>query len=113
MANSSSHPVGTNFGNFGFSLAVFVDYAKEGDNWYAFVTSNMPGKLTRADFGCSLLNTPTAHDLGNLGGVVPDYCEGIQLVKNEGRWYAIIVGGKPVKNCQNCYLEYHFPILLQ
>ncbi len=96
VANSTTNPAGTNLGNFGFSLAVFVDYAKEGDNWYAFVTNNMPGRLVRLDFGNSLLNTPTAHDFGNLGGVIPDYCEGIQVVKNEGRWYAIIVGDQPV-----------------
>jgi gliding motility-associated-like protein len=96
VANSTTDPVGTNLGNFGFSLAVFVDYAKDGDNWYAFVTNNMPGKLVRLDFGNSLLNTPTAHDFGNLGGVIPNFCEGIQLVKNEGRWYAVIVGDQPV-----------------
>lgn len=96
VANSSSNPVGTNLGNFGFSLSVFIDYAKDGDNYYAFVTNNTPGKLVRLDFGNSLLNTPTAHDFGNLGGVIPSLCEGIQVVKNEGRWYAIIVGGSPV-----------------
>lgn len=96
VANASTNPVGTNLGNYGFSLAVFVDYAKDGDNYYAFVTNNMPGRLIRLDFGKSLLNTPTARDFGNMGGVIPDYCEGIQLVKNEGRWYAIIVGNKPI-----------------
>lgn len=96
VANSTSNPVGTNLGNFGFNLSVFVDYAKDGNNYYAFVTNNMPGKLVRLDFGNSLLNTPTAYDFGNLGGVIPDFCEGIQIVKNEGHWYAIIVGDKPV-----------------
>jgi hypothetical protein len=56
----------------------------------------MPGKLVRLDFGNSLLNTPVAHDFGNLGGVIPDLCEGIQLVENGNHWYAIIVGGSPV-----------------
>src|SRR5688500_13355527 len=72
VANASTNPIGTNLGNYGFSLAVFVDYAKDGNNYYAFVTNNMPGKLVRLDFGNSLLNTPTAHDFGNLGGVIPD-----------------------------------------
>ncbi|MDQ6609588.1 MAG: hypothetical protein M3Y85_07185, partial [Bacteroidota bacterium] len=87
--------MGTNLGTFGFTLPVFVDYMKDGNNYYGFVTNNMPGKLIRLDFGNSLLNTPTAYDMGNLGGVIPDFCEGIQLVKNEGRWYVLVVGGKP------------------
>lgn len=96
VANSSTNPVGTNLGNFGFTKSVFIDYAKDGDNYYAFVTNNTPGKLVRLDFGNSLLNTPTPYDFGNFGGVIPDLCEGIQVVQNEGRWYAIIVGGSPV-----------------
>jgi len=96
VANSTTNPTGVNLGNFGFSLPVFMDYEKDGNNYYAFVTNNMPGKLTRLDFGNSLLNTPTVQDFGNLGGAIPDQCEGIQLVKDNGRWYAIIVGGQPV-----------------
>lgn len=95
VANSSTTPEGTNLGNFGFSTPVFTDYAKDGDNYYAFVTNNFPGKLVRLDFGNSLLNTPSIHDFGNLNGVIPDFCEGVQVVKNEGKWYAIIVGGQP------------------
>jgi hypothetical protein len=95
-ANASTDPIGSNLGNFGFSTPVFSDYAKDGTNYYVFVTNNYPGKLVRLDFGSSLLNTPTAHDFGNIGGIIPDFCEGIQLVRNEGRWYALILGGKPV-----------------
>lgn len=96
VANSSTNPTGLNLGNFGFSTPVFTDYAKDGINYYVFVTNNYPGKLVRLDFGASLLNTPTARDFGNLGGIIPDFCEGVQLVKNEGHWYALILGGKPV-----------------
>jgi hypothetical protein len=75
-ANATTNPDGTNLGNFGFNQSVFVDYAKDGDKWYAVVTNNTPGKLVRLDFGNSLLNTPTAHDFDNLGGVIPEQCEG-------------------------------------
>lgn len=96
VANSFSNPVGSNLGvNNNLSLPVFSDYAKDGNNYYAFVTNNVPGKLTRLEFGNSLLNVPVYTDLGNFGGVIPDQCEGIQLIKNEGKWYAIIVGGQP------------------
>ena len=94
VANSITNPLGTNLGNFGFTLPVFMDYAKEGNNYYGFVTNNSPGKLIRLNFGNSLLNAPIATDFGNLGGVIPDECEGIQLVNQNGRWYVIAVGGK-------------------
>ncbi|RYZ21525.1 MAG: T9SS type B sorting domain-containing protein [Chitinophagaceae bacterium] len=93
VANSTSTPVGNNLGNQGYSLPVFMDYAKEGNNYYAFVTNNDPASVVRLDFGNSLLNTPTATNLGTFGGIVPYQAEGIQLVFNENRWYAIIVGG--------------------
>lgn len=49
----------------------------------------------RLDFGSSLLNTPTSVTLGNFEGVIPTGAgaEGNQIINNEGRWYAIIVGG--------------------
>ena len=95
VANINSTPGGTNLGNIGnqFQLPVFIDYVQYNGNWYGFLTNNTPGKLTRLDFGNSLLNTPTAVNLGNIGGVINDAAEGIQVVFNEGRWYAIIVGG--------------------
>ncbi|HEY6504064.1 MAG TPA: gliding motility-associated C-terminal domain-containing protein [Chitinophagaceae bacterium] len=93
--NINSTPGGTNLGNIGgqFQLPVFIDYAEYNGNYYGFVTNNTPGKLTRLDFGNSLLNTPTTVNIGNVGGVIPDFAEAIQLVFNEGKWYAIIIGG--------------------
>ncbi|RYZ86270.1 MAG: hypothetical protein EOO68_29140, partial [Moraxellaceae bacterium] len=96
VASSLENPTSLNLGNFGLNQAVSIDYAQDGNSWYAFVTSSIPGKLTRLNFGNSLLNTPTAYDLGNFAGAIPDNCGGIQVIKNGGRWYAIIVGGTPV-----------------
>jgi gliding motility-associated-like protein len=97
VANVNSTPSANNIGNPGnqLGLPVFMDYVQVNGNYYAFVTNNMPGKLTRLDFGNSLLNTPSAVDLGNVGGVIPDAAEGIQLAFSQGNWYAIIVGGNP------------------
>lgn len=88
-------PTGTNLGNFGgvFSSPVFMDYVQENGNYYGFVVNYIPGKIVRLDFGNSLLNTPTAVDIGNVGGIIPIISEGIQIVKNEGKWYAIMVAG--------------------
>jgi hypothetical protein len=57
------------------------------------VVNHIPAGVVRLDFGSSLLNTPTATNFGNFGGILPLYAEGIQIVQNEGRWYAIVVGG--------------------
>jgi gliding motility-associated-like protein len=88
-------PTGTNLGNFGgvFSSPAYMDYVFENNNYYGFVVNFAPGKLIRLDFGNSLFNTPTTVDLGNIGGVIPSISEGIQVIKNEGKWYAIIVAG--------------------
>jgi len=95
VANTNDAPIGNNMGNIGsaFRLPVYMDYVFEDGNYYGFLTNNFPGKLLRLNFGNSLLNTPTVTDLGTAGGAVPNYTEGLQVVKNEGKWYVIIVGG--------------------
>jgi len=97
VADVNTAPIGTNLGNIGgtFSGPVFFDYAFDGTNWYGFQTNNWSGNLIRLDFGNSLLNAPIATNLGSVGNVIPKETEGIQVVKNEGKWYAIIVGGDP------------------
>lgn len=100
VANNSTIPIGTNLGNPGnyLSLPVFMDYVEDNGKYYGFVVNYNPGGLTRLDFGNSLLNTPTPVFLGNVGGLMnTNYgSEGIQVVKNEGKWYAFIVGGSPI-----------------
>ncbi|MEI6947696.1 gliding motility-associated C-terminal domain-containing protein [Paraflavisolibacter sp. H34] len=97
VANPNTPPQGVNMGNIGgaFSGIVYIDYVLENGRYYGFVTDNYTEKLYRLDFGNSLLNTPTVRDLGNVGNVIPEETEGIQVVKNEGKWYAFIVGGDP------------------
>lgn len=94
-ADGNKIPQATNIGNPGNTLnkPVFMDYVLSNGNYYGFVVNHAPAGLTRLDFGNSLLNTPVATSFGNLGGVLPLYAEGIQVIQNEGRWYAIIVGG--------------------
>lgn len=93
--NSYSTPTGVNLGNIGNALVspVFSDIVSDNGNYYLFVSNHLPGGLVRLDFGNSLLNTPTAVPLGTAGGVVVNTIEGLQVVKNEGKWYVIMVGG--------------------
>ncbi|MEO8405115.1 MAG: LamG-like jellyroll fold domain-containing protein, partial [Chitinophagaceae bacterium] len=99
QGNLNNPPIGANLGNVGGLLSVptFMDYAFYNNNYYGFSTNFVPGRLIRLNFGNSLLNAPTATDLGNFGGKIPTYAEGIQIVQNEGRWYAILVGGSSLQ----------------
>lgn len=96
VASIDDVPTATNIGNPGqLTMPVFIDYAFYNGNYYGFLIDYNPGKLFRLDFGNSLLNNPTTVDLGNFGGIIPAGAgaEGIQVIQNEGKWYAIIVGG--------------------
>jgi gliding motility-associated-like protein len=97
VADINQAPIGQNLGNPDGNLSqpVFMDYVLFNNNYYGFLINHYPGKLIRLDYGNSLLNTPVSHDLGNFGGIIPPGygSEGIQIVQNEGKWYAIIVGG--------------------
>jgi gliding motility-associated-like protein len=95
VADANKIPTAVNLGNpaGSLSLPVFSDIVNDNGNYYVFVSNNWPGGLVRLDFGNSLLNAPVVVNLGNIGGIIPNTIEGIQVVKNEGRWYAIMVGG--------------------
>ena len=95
--NLNNPPVGTNLGNIAGAMSspVYIDYVLDNGKYYGFVTDNYSGKLFRLDFGNNLLNPPTLTNFGNLNGTLPVSVEGIQVIKNEGKWYAIIVGGEP------------------
>jgi gliding motility-associated-like protein len=112
VADMNVAPSGTNLGNTGGSLSapVFMDYAFYNGNYYGFLINYNPGSLIRLDFGNNLLNTPTAVNLGNFGGIIPpgSGAEGIQIVFNEGKWYAIVVGGWPTTGSTPRILKIEF-----
>lgn len=99
-ANLTETPKGENTGNIDGQLnnPAFIAIAKEDDGtYYAFITNQKKGNIVRYNYGSSLLNTPTAVDLGNFGNKLPaGHLEGIQVEKDKttGNWYAFIVGGQ-------------------
>jgi gliding motility-associated-like protein len=103
-AGGDKAPEAANIGNPGNMLVdpVFMDYVFSNGRYYGYVVSHIRGEVVRLDFGNSLLNTPTPRNFGNFNGVLPIYAEGIQVVQNQGRWYAIVVGG----SVQNGVLPY-------
>ncbi|HEX9512714.1 MAG TPA: gliding motility-associated C-terminal domain-containing protein [Puia sp.] len=100
QADLNETPEALNMGNIGnlLSTPVFLDIVSENGNYYGFLTNHNPGGLVRLDFGNSMLNTPTATNLGNFGGIINagPGTEGIQMIKSNGKWYALIVGGDPI-----------------
>lgn len=95
-ADFNSTPEAVNLGNPNGALSepVFGCYVQDADgNFYGLVNSHLDGHLIRLRFGNSLLNNPTAEDLGDFGGIIANQSEGIQLLKVKGNWTAILVGG--------------------
>ncbi|OQP59962.1 hypothetical protein A3860_35560 [Niastella vici] len=108
--NLNAPPVGANFSSLNSNLTspVYIDYVQENGNYYGFMTDNYTGHLFRLEFGNSLLTPPAAIDLGDFNSKIPDAAEGIQVVKNEGKWYAIIVGGTLANGTTPCILKVEF-----
>ncbi|MBE7172445.1 MAG: gliding motility-associated C-terminal domain-containing protein [Williamsia sp.] len=99
VADVNALPSAISLGNPGnyLSQPVFIDQVEDNGKYYGFVVNHGPGGITRLDFGNSLLNTPTPVFLGNVGGVMnAGYgSEGIQIIKANGKWYGLLVGGSP------------------
>jgi len=95
-ADFSSAPQAINLGNPGglLSTPVFSSSGLDDNgNYYQFIVNYNSGELIRLNFGNSLLNTPSAEDLGDFNNTIPLQGEGIQLLRVNGIWSAIIVGG--------------------
>ena len=95
-ADFNSTPQAVSLGNPNgvLNMPVFGCYVQDADgNFYGLVDCHIEGHLIRLSFGNSLLNTPTGEDLGGFGGILPSQLEGIQLIKVNGNWTAILVGG--------------------
>src|SRR5205085_7232014 len=77
-------PLAQNLGGFGMlDQPTYMDIAFANNNYYAFITNFSSGDLVRLDFGNSLLNNPTAVNLGNVNNVIPAGGNGgIRVVQN-------------------------------
>ncbi len=94
--NLLNTPIGLNMGNIGaLNQPVYSSIAKDGSNYYVFISNINNGTITRLSFGTSLTNTPIATNIGNFG-VMGMYIEGIQIKKDSltGNWFGFIVGGQ-------------------
>jgi gliding motility-associated-like protein len=93
--NLFDDPEGENFPDpVTLSGPAFIDLAEDESGYYAFITNNTDGTLTRYFYDHDLLSTPISLNLGDFGGIIPQNVQGIQLAQDNGQWYAFIVGGQ-------------------
>ncbi len=85
-------PVSVNLGNLGVLSDQLegIDIKNDNGSWYAFLTGGMNNNvIIRLNFGGSLMNTPTANILGNIGGFL-NYPHMISLIQENGNWYGFV-----------------------
>ena len=88
-------PGGENFPDPGtLNGPAFIDIAEDASGYYGFITNHTDGTIARYFYGHDLLSTPVASNLGNFGGIIPRHVQGIQVIQDNGQWYAFIVGGQ-------------------
>lgn len=97
--NIINTPQGENIQNQGnLNGPSFIDIVKDDGQYYAFITNQADGTLTRYLFNNNLLSTPVSYDLGNFDSSIPINAQGIQVIKDEGIWYIFIAGGQSINS---------------
>ena len=94
--NLATSPAGVNLGNTGkLNGPVYSAIARDGDNYFVFITNVNDGTLTRLSFGPNLTGTPVATNLGTLGELKKNI-EGLTITKDSvtGNWFGMIAGGE-------------------
>ena len=96
--NLSYIPGGENLSNSGkLSEPAFIDFAKQNDEFYAFITNHNNATITRNYYGSDFLEDPQSDVLNVLGGIITDkHLQGIQVLydNDSDSWYVFVVGGQ-------------------
>jgi gliding motility-associated-like protein len=90
-----NYPTLTNLGNFGYAIpksCTGIDIVNERGNYFMFLVGGIGvnTQITRLDFGTSLMNIPTATDMGNLGGQLISPHD-IHMFNEAGNWHGLFV----------------------
>jgi len=83
-------PVAVNLGNpgsFDFPSGMWPVF--DGTDWHLFLVNRGSQRLTRLDFGPSLLSVPLDNDLGNPGGLFNDPVD-ISVIRDCGAYYGYV-----------------------
>lgn len=93
-----------------FFQPVFIALAQQQNDYFALVVNHnntfpIPGNgyITRIDFGTDILNP--APEVTNIQGMLPKYPEGIQIVNENNKWYAFVIGGKIEFEVNNAFFR--------
>ncbi len=89
-ANITSTPTVTNLGNPGslaFPTGMWPVF--DGTDWHLFIINRLTQKLSRLDFGNSLLNPAVDNDLGNPGGLF-NAPRDISIIRDCGNYYGYV-----------------------
>lgn len=87
-------PTITNLGSFGGIIPVQaegLEIQKDGSNWIGYLIGgqNANSRLVKLNFGVSVANTPTATNLGNVGGL--SFPVDFALAKDGANWYGFTI----------------------
>lgn len=93
-----------------FFQPVFIALAQQQNNYFALVVNHnntvpTPGNgyITRINFGSDILNPSPG--VTNIPGMLPKYPEGIQIVNENNKWYAFVIGGKIEFDVNNAFFR--------
>jgi uncharacterized protein (TIGR02145 family) len=91
--SASANPAGINIGNPGNALnqPVYNTLVQDGTDCYSFVTNHgSPTHITRNYHGNSFRNNPVSSTIILQNGIIHQYCEAIQIRKENGNWYGFV-----------------------
>lgn len=87
----SNFPTAENLGNVNglmrFAHTIFT--FRDGGKWYSFIGNYATNSILRLEFGNSLMNNPTATDMGNIGSLNGPV--GFYPILDAGNWYMFVV----------------------
>lgn len=67
-----------------------MEFAKDGEKWFAFVTGTWTNTLYRVEYHNGISNSPTfIHNLGNVGEKL-NGPGSIRIINQSGKWFALI-----------------------
>jgi gliding motility-associated-like protein len=90
---TNTTPIATDFGNLGNMLEPIDLYIfQDNGHYYGFTANAENNTLTRFDFTTDLSNTPTAINIGNIGGLL-NYPTGINAINDNGFWRVFLANG--------------------
>jgi hypothetical protein len=91
--SAGANPAGTNIGNpgNGMNQPVYTTLVQDGMDCYSFVTNHgSPTHITRNYHGSNFRNTPASSTNILQTGIISQFCEAIQIRKENGNWFGFV-----------------------